>query len=418
MDLTTLNTLRDNPKDLIVLASWFYKCGEPIIDDFEYNALAKSFGDLDIVWDELDEPVELLNKYNIPRNTVTYKEIGQNKYFEKYMDSLYEAGTKSIRPEYDKYDIYDRFVRLKSITDEVVISLKVDGVSTRNILEEENGKWNLVASLSRSRESRGFDYTDGMQLSVKRDLTFPEGTGSIHEGSGKRVLFSFGEAYVERSSLEYLREKYNKQNTWKTPRSTALSMLRDTIYPEDYKYLKYKCFRLDVGCKLSEMYELIKSAGLDTVPYEVIKTEDIPTVNYRIWEMWFDDILVKYRNIQNEQDIEADGIVVAINDQARFNSLGTSTDGKYNNGTFSCKVGPWGSQLYESKVVKIHFDNTGNTSEFSVVAEVEPVKVETGNVVTRVNCFNPKILIDNKINIGSYIKFEYKSASSIVLVYR
>ena len=70
------------------------------------------------------------------------------------------------------------------------------------------------------------------------------------------------------------------------------------------------------------------------------------------------------------------------------------------------------------KVRNIIFDNEGNTSEFSVVAEIEPVVVATDNTVSRVNCFNPKILVDNNINIGSIIRFKYKSASSVVLVYR
>ena len=417
MNESVLHRLRQNPKDLLVIASWFYKIGMPIIEDSEYNTIASTVGDIGVVWDELEKPQELLDRYGIQVEDESEDScIGSNPYFNQYMESLYDAGTKSCNPAYNEDDIYNRMMGLKSVTDELVISLKVDGVSTRNIIEED-GDWNLVASLSRSRVSKGFDYTEGMKLSVRQNLTFPKDAGEIHEHSGKRVLFAFGEAYVERSALQYLREKYNAYDTWKTPRSTALSMLRNVIDKEDYKYLKFKCFKLNVGETLSEMFHIAEDAGLDVVPYEVIRTADIPT-DYISWQDWFNNLVDKYYKIQIDEDIEADGIVVAINNQNQFNTLGESSDGRYNNGMFSCKVGPWGSKTYTSVVTKIHFDNTGNTSEFSIVAEVEPVVVANGNTVTRVNCFNPKILIENKINVGSYIRFEYKSASSIVLVYR
>lgn len=412
-----LSELRQNPRDLVVLASWYYKCGMPIISDHEYNILTSAIGDTEVVWDEIDKPVELMQKYGINENAITYKEIGNNEYYNEYIESLYDAGTRSIKPAYDYRDVYERMISLMSITDELCVSLKVDGVSTRNIIENNNGKWNLVASLSRSRESKGFDYTDGMKLAVQNDLTLPDNVGEIHERSGKRVLFAFGEAYVKRSALEYLREKYGMQDTWKTPRSTALSMLRATVYEEDYKYLKFMCFKLSTGSTLAEMFETASEAGLDVVPYEVIKTRDIP-VDYKEWERWFNELLNKYHNIQVKDDIEADGIVVAINNQGAFNRLGVSNNSKYNNGMFSCKVGPWGSSLYYSTVKNLLFENEGNTSEFSVVAEIEPVVVSTGNTVSRVNCFNLKILVDNDISIGSRICFEYKSASSVVLVYR
>ena len=412
-----LSELRQNPKDLVVLASWYYRCGMPIISDHEFNLLTKDVYDTDVVWDEVEKPVELMRKYGIKEDAISYKEIGNNKYYNEYLESLYNAGTRSIKPAYDYRDIYERMISLMSITDELCISLKVDGVSTRNIIENDDGKWRLVASLSRSRESKGFDYTDGMKLAVANDLTFPNDVGEIHEESGKRVLFSFGEAYVKRSALEYLRERYGMQDTWKTPRSTALSMLRATVYEEDYKYLKFMCFKLSTGSTLSEMYRIAEDAGLDVVPYEVINTKDIPT-DYKEWEKWFNNLLNKYHDIQVKDDIEADGIVVAVNNQGEFNKLGVSNNSKYNNGMFSCKVGPWGSSLYYSTVKNILFENEGNTSDFSVVAEIEPVVVSTGNTVSRVNCFNLKILVDNGISIGSRICFEYKSASSVVLVYK
>ena len=410
----TLNELRQHPEDLIILASWYYKLGEPIISDFEYNALAESFGDTSILWDELEEPTELLERYNLTK--VQYSTIEHNKYFNEYKEVLENASTRSIKATYTYEDAYNRMMSLCSVTDEIVMSLKVDGVSTRNILENDNNEWNLVASLSRSRESTGFDYTDGMVLAVDKDLTFEDNAGCYNEARDKKVIFVFGEAYVERTALTMLREKYGMGDTWKTPRSTALSMLRKVIEPEDYKYLKLKCFKLDVGNTLTDMFNMAEKAGLDVVPYECVKCSDIPK-EYDKWKVWFDSILSKYKDIQDNEDIEADGIVISINNQIDFNNQGTSTDGKYNNAAFSCKFGPWGSVRYVSKIVKIHFDNIGNTSEFSVVAEIEPVVVNNGNTVTRVNCFNPKILIDNKLNIGSYIQFEYKSASSVNLIY-
>lgn len=414
----TLDILRQNPEDLLIVASWFYKCGFPIITDIEYNSLTREIGDTEVVWDDIEEPKELLNKYNLSSYDLKYSEIGDNEKYNIYMDSLYDAGTKSINPCYNMKEVFERTMSLCNLTDEICLSLKVDGVSTRNIIElNDNGEGTIVASLSRSRESRGFDYTDGMKLTVSNSLKFNKDFGEVHERTGNRILFAFGEAYVERGSLEDLREKYNMQGTWKTPRSTALSMLRATVFKEDYKHLKFRCFKLSSGNTLSEMYETAKEAGLDIVPYEVILTKDIPR-EYDVWEIWFNNILSKYYDIQFKEDIEADGIVIAINNQNTFNRLGESNNSKYNNGMFSCKVGPWGSSLYYAKVVNIHFENDGNTSEYSVVAEIEPTVVSTGNTVTRVNCFNLKIIVDNNITVGSTICFEYKSSSSIVLVYK
>lgn len=414
MTESILNNLREEPKDLIVVADWFYKIGEPIISDPEYNGLTTQYGSSNKIWDETGIPRELFEKYGIEVDeSISMKYINN-----EYLKSLHDAGTKSISPAYTERDCYNRMMGLVVISDEIVISLKVDGISTRNIIElNDDNEWSLVASLSRSRESKGFDYTDGMRLTVPNKLRFNEDAGDIHDVSGKRVIFSFGEAYVERSKLEYLRQKYGKINTWKTPRSTALSMLRDVVQEEDYRYLKYRCFKLNVGETLSDMLIMAENSGLDIVPFEVIKSKDVPR-EYSEWLKWFNNMLDKYHNIQIERDIEADGIVVAINNQSDFDNVGVSNDGKYNNATFSCKVGPWGSIEYESKVRNIIFDNEGNTSEFSVVAEIEPVVVATDNTVSRVNCFNPKILVDNNINIGSIIRFKYKSASSVVLVYR
>ena len=412
-----LSILRNNPKDLILLSNFFYRVGEPIISDIEWNALTDKHPDVNRHWDDEIDVSVIVEKYGINLPEYSGRTVDDNYIFNRYMDSLEGAGTKSISPAYTYDDVYSRMMSLAYHTDEIVASLKVDGISTRNIIEQDNnGEWRLVASLSRSRESRGFDYTNGMKLVVPNALKFDKNAGLVHEESGKRVIFSFGEAYVKRSVLKELRERYGKQNTWKTPRSTALSMLRDIISKEDYKHLIYRCFKLDIGGKLSDMLRIASDSGLDIVPFEVIKTDDIPK-DRKEWDTWFNNLLSKYHSIQEKEDIEADGIVIAVNDQSDFNSFGESTDGRYNNATFSCKVGPWGSHYYESVVKKLHFENEGNTSEFSVVAEVEPVVVATGNTVSRVNCFNLKILIDNNINIGSIIKFEYKSASSIVLVY-
>lgn len=412
-----LNLLRENPDDLIILASWFYKNGENLISDFEYNMLTSKYKDLHFVWDELEEPKELLDKYGIDTDFNTGSLVSNDEERVLYLSLLADAGTKSIKPFYDERDIYNHFYNLRNCVSEIVVSLKVDGVSTRNIFEynEADGLWYFKASLSRSRESTGFDYTDGMQYVLNKGYKFNSNCGEVSE-SGKRIIYSFGEAYVERSALDYLRKKYKKQDTWKTPRSTALSMLRAVVNKDDYQYLKYKCFNMSVGSTQEEMLKDTLNAGIDIVPYEVIRFEDIPK-DFNGWSIWFNNLIDKYNNIQNEYDIEADGIVFSVNNQVEFNSFGQSTDGKYNNGNFSCKVKHWGSHIYESEVVDIHFDNEGNTSEYSVVAEVKPVVVSTGNTVRRVNCFNPGVLIKNNINIGSVIKFEYKSASSIVLVY-
>lgn len=413
----TLKLLRENPRDLIIIASWFYKNGEELISDFEYNILSNDYGDLHIVWDELEEPKELLDRYNIKVKFNNVQTVSFNKERESYLNLLADAGTKSIKPFYSEVDIYNQFCHLKKYVDELVVSLKVDGVSTRNIFElnEDDGLWYFKASLSRSRESTGFDYTDGMRYVLSGGYKFDANCGELSE-SGKRIIYSFGEAYVERSALEYLRNKYRKGDTWKTPRSTALSMLRAVIGKDDYKYLKYKCFNMSVGSSQKEMLDMTRDAGIDIVPYEIVSLKDVPD-DYDEWLVWFNSVLDKYHQIQVDRDIEADGIVFSVNNQVEFNNFGQSTDGKYNNGNFSCKVKHWGSHIYESKVVNINFDNAGNTSEYSVVAEVEPVVVSTGNTVRRVNCFNPRVLIRNNINIGSTIKFEYKSASSIVLVY-
>lgn len=422
MDEQLLTVLRENPQDLLVLSAWYYKLGSPIISDVEYNTLAKELSeegkDLKVVWDEVDEPIDLMRKYGLTPSDVSYNLVSDSEVTMQYLDTLADAGTKSCYPCYNLEDVYQNMMNLCKYTDELVMSLKVDGVSTRNVLEEEHDNvFKLKASLSRSRESRGFDYTKGMQLAVPQELTFNSEYGTEHERTGKKVILAFGEAYVKRTELNRLRKQYGKEDTWKTPRSTALSFLRDTLATSEYHNLIFKCFKLNVGDTLTEMFEVAEKAGLDVVPYELYKTEDIPK-DRRTWEVWFKEVCDKFFNIQNEEDIEADGIVISINNQTEFSSLGESTDGRYNNAMFSCKAYHWGSKTYSTKVKEILFENKGNTAEFSVIARVEPVTVEEGNTVTRVNCFNPRILVMNNINIGSEIEFEYKGASSIVLKYK
>lgn len=395
------------------ISRWFYKLGQPIVPDKFYDQIHKAFIEEGIATDLTSSHYEDDNfpydsfihygvdcePYELAENN--YKILSKTSRLSKWETELQDEESKSIYPLESISQAWSWFY--DKLGKEIVLSLKVDGINTKNLYAlTDSNQLRHEVSATRSRSGSGIDITENMSKVLPKTLNLDK--------QESQTVFIRGEAYVPSKALPYLRDKYNQP--YKIPRSTGLSAIRVGFNPEDMHLLKLKVFKVGLGDTVSEGYEIAKSLGFDTPPYEVIKVPAHLTAE--TFEEWLNPILDKYKKIGTEEDIPSDGLVAQINNLTDFNERGSF--GNYNHGAIAIKFGPWQSGIYQGIVTRIQI--VPKRENCSYVATIEPVTVASGVDVKRVNIFNADIMIANNIKVGSVITFEYKSESSVNLIYK
>lgn len=393
MDIANKLYMDKRYRDLYILARFMYRVGYPILSDSDYDGLNR----LIIRSNQLSEYVNrTYDDDPIPYNLI--KEFSLSSYLPKlgtmsrYSKYLDEEKSLSISAVTNIDEVFD-FVK-KSRGQDLVLSLKVDGVNIKNLYVENTHE----LSMSRGRKGEGFDVTENARNVLPQKID-----------NDNIMLKVFTEMVVPKVHLTELQQRYNPDK-YKTPKSSALSMLRVRHTSYDYDKLQPYAFNAE-GFDCSTKLELLKKLeenGFKVVPYRGIKNEEIPSDRDK-FNQWFtnlaDEMYFKYK------DIPSDGLVFEIDNLNFVDEI----NGQYSNRNIAVKLGYWKFDCYESIVTDIIFEQQRINKSCRI--NIKPIITNDGATVSFINGYNPSIIIENNINIGSKVKFERHSntISNLVL---
>jgi len=353
MNTDSFNESRTKEELLYIEAARAYNKGNDIMSDQEFN--------------ELEEKLRKAGS-----NIVNYTH-------DQLADSDLDEETFSILPIYNWEDVYSWIDDTRE--EEFILSQKVDGVNAKIAFSTKTQLWKAQ---SRARDGRSaFDYSEALKHILPLQ---PDNIGTV------------GEVYLPEEYLEYFREKYNRPDKFKLPRSAAIMLLRcpQDYEVEDLKLLQFRAFSLTVPCATKEdEFKELGRRGF-TVPSFITTSKSNVKENYQSLE---------------DSTIPLDGVVLEVNNK----SFVPEVKGKYQSSQIAVKIGVYGDKVHEAVVVDIHIEPArGN---FGVVLEIEPYLMPDGATITRVNAFNIGIVLRKGIKKGDKIKFNRKANGMTVLVY-
>jgi len=217
-----LNGNRTEDELLYIEASRAYNEGEDIMTDHEFNELEE----------RLREAGSDIVHY-------THDQLAEGDLDEE---------TFSILPVYSWEEVYAWFQDTGEET--CILSQKVDGVNAKVAYSTNTQRW---VAQSRARDGRSaFDYSEALN-----HILPPQNDN----------LGAVGEVYLPEEYLSYFREKYNRPDKFKLPRSGAIMLLRR---PQDYdiddlKLLQFRAFSLTIPCATKEQeFEELRTRGFQT----------------------------------------------------------------------------------------------------------------------------------------------------------
>lgn len=383
-------------RDLWILARYFYRVGEPILSDEkyeEYTSVLKEAGIPTLTeyfnrtYDEDPIPTELLKRLGIVPIEIETTQT-DSKYFE-VLDEDKSLGCKAVTTYGDAWEFFQHF---RNLHKDLIVSLKLDGINTKNLYSEGE----LKLSLSRGRSSESFNFTKQTKLVLPKQIPLRN-----------RDLKIVGESWVSFEGLTELRKI--DSGKYKTCKSAAISMLRVRHPLELYKFLNTTIFFVDgIADTISESFEILEQSGFSVVPHILIRWEEIPETlsDFKEWskskifdEMWC-----------MGEGIPSDGIVVEVNDLT-FNR---TVENQYADTQLALKFEQWSFNVYAGIVKNVLWRQ--NRVHASLRVEIEPVETVDGCTAQFINVFNPAILINNEIKVGSIVYFERNSGAVNILV--
>ena len=399
--------------ELYAIARFFYRFGFPIISDAKYDLLDKQMKaehpEEEICkrsYDDDPVPMDLLDRTQIDKGFLakliygTKREVSEKnrEIFDKY---LAVEKSKSINAFFEWVDAMPWLYSMRGRM--LNLSLKVDGNNTQSVYlpsKENPDILEYQVTFSRGREAQPFDLTAGCSRIFPQRIRIP----------GLQYLILRAEIYCDPYALDDLNLKYGTELV--TPRGVGLSMARTNGYQdEDYAYLMYNSFYASFGTRVSETFDKLFDAGVDTVPYYTMELPADATES-QIHEMVF-QAMSGLKQFADEHGIPSDGVVVQVDSTDTAGEM--ATDGMYDAGIIAIKTDFWKPDVLSSEVLRIEI--TQQQERANCVAIVKPVQTASGKTISRVNCFNPDILISAGIKPGSIIQFNYKNETTVDLIY-
>lgn len=377
---------------VFVLARYFYRIGEPVVNDPYYDRLEKllkehcydTFKDyFERTYDEDPIPYELLEEMGVKPIVPT----SCTERLELY-EYLNEDKSFSIESVTSYEEAYPFFRTLRESKLDFSVSLKVDGVNTKNLYVD--GKFAL--SLSRGRdEGDSFDYTDNEAKVIPPIFK-----------NGQKIMKLTGESYVVDEGLPLLRQKYRKPEGYVSGKSSAISLLRVEHELEDYQYLKTRVFSAEgIADTMTEMFRKLEDAGFDTVPHFTLSWECIPETEDEFKSWLKSEVFDKIWEMS--KGIPSDGVVIEVDD---LSWVGTQHN-QYVSRQLALKFEQWSYQVYKGVITDIRIEQRRVNK--SVRVEIEPLRTLDGNQARVINSFNPAILINNDLYVGKEVYFERNS---------
>lgn len=382
-----------------ILARYFYKIGQPKIDDAMYDRLEKTIKEkaydqykeyLTRTYDDDPVPVQLLDYIGVKP---VFGALNKDR-LDLY-GYLNEEKSFSIESVTSYEEAYTFFLKLVENQLDFVVSLKLDGVNTKMLYMNDK----FALSLSRGRSSDSLDFTDNSARILPQTLN-----------TGKDILRVTGESYVVNEGLPVLRKKYDKDDGFVSGKSAAVSLLRVSYDTEDYQFIKTKVFFAEgLDDTLTGTFEKLKDNGFDTVPYKKISWKDIP-IEKEKFNSWLKAEVFDYLADEGK-GIPSDGVVVEVDD---LNWVG-EVHNQYVSRQLALKFEQWSYQLYKGVITNILVEQRRVNK--SIRIEIEPLTTVDGCKAAVINGFTPAILIANDYCVGSTVPFERNSNAYNNVVY-
>lgn len=390
-----VKTLLDKNRfdSLFILSRFMYRVGTPIINDIRYNTLEKAFIEKGYLpeytsrtYDDDPIPYTLLREFGL--ESYVPKDLVSSKYIEHFDKDK----SLSIQPLTEYKDIY-RFIMEKQ--QDLVVMLKVDGINVKNLYKHKG----LELSMSRGRNGSGFDLTRNTSkvLPSKLNTKYDELKITL-------------ESFVYENALPYFRNKYDVDK-YKTSKSAGISLLRVPHDLNDYKHLGTLAFGIDGALHLKTKMEslaYLKELGFTVVPHILIKWNSIPR-DYDTFVIWLNKLCKEF--YVRTQALPSDGLVFEVNDLNYIDNV----NNQYSNKNIAVKLSYWGFDKYIGVVEDIIIEQQRVTA--SCRLKIKPLRTKDGCDATYINSYNPSILVNNNINIGSEIVFERNSGAINSLLY-
>lgn len=404
---------RFNDLEVYTLLRFFYRFGLPIVSDYIYDKMEKdlrarypeepvckrSYDDDPIPYELLEKTA--LNKELFSKLIYGSKQVSSEENLQIFQKYLAVEKSKSINAFFEWQDAMPWLYKMRG--KRLNLSLKVDGNNTQTVYLPSKDNPDILeyaVTFSRGREAQPFDLTSGCSRILPQRLRLP----------GLPYLILRAEIYCDPEAMDGLNLKYGTDLV--TPRGVGLSMARTNGYAdEDYAHLKYNAFYATYGKSTSEMFDTLYEQSVDTVPYYLV---DIPE---NATESEIHDLMYKYmlglKGYADGNNIPSDGVVVQLDNTLAASDL--ATDEMYDAGIIALKTDFWRPDVLESEVVRIEIAQQQERA--NCVAIIKPVMTSSGKTISRVNCFNPDILISAGIKPGSVIQFNYKNETTVDLIY-
>ena len=396
--------IEERYKDAFLLSRFTYRVGEPFLSDAEYkrfeDIINNKFGWTyltDHSYDDDPIPYDLLEEFNLNHLNFLDDDVP-----EELINSSVGDRTMSIKPLDNYKDAYEFF--MASPNEDKVMSTKCNGINTNQTFKREvsdGDSFKYIGGLTRGR--------DGNCINISKNMVR---ITSLHKTikTTKDKVVVYGESLVDNSVYKLLPRKDGGSFT--SSRMAAVSMLR-VGEPEAYfKNLKFYAYRADgLECNTAwETFERLEELGFITPPKLFIKAEEVPK-DFEEFKVWLKDKMDWFYVENKNNDLPADGIVVDINDKSYVGE----TDGHYTSRDCALKFEYWSEKYYVGVIRDIEIKQQRVNA--SVVVLIEPLVTEDGTTATRITGYNPSILIENNLCIGSKIYFARNSeAISCVLV--
>lgn len=381
-------------EDLFILARYLYRIGRPIMNDQEYDKLEKVFRQHGLLLDYLNRtydddpvPVKLLEELNL-----THLIPQKSGSTSEYAFALDEEKSLSIKAVTTVDEVYSFVEGVRG--QDLIMSLKLDGVNSKSLYVDGN----FELCLSRARSGDGIDYTKNIRNILP---------SSINNTSKFTKVFS--ESFVLENYLPVLRQI--DPTSYKTPKSSAISLLRVTHEDKHYKYLKSLAFTVEgvEGLKTKEdELKYLKANGFNTTPYLVFKADSIPKERLA-FEQWLLNICKVFHD--KTQAIPSDGLVLEVNDL----SFESNINHQYSSKNIAIKLAQWKHKKYKGIVEDIILEQ--KRVKASCRVKIKSMHTADGCSADYINVFNPSIIINQGITIGSEVEFERNSGAVNCLLY-
>lgn len=357
--------------------------GEPLVEDSVYDQHKR-------LLEALKPDSELLHR--------NWEKDGEDALDIELDYYLQEKGMKSIRTCTNNDDLEAKKGHLSKLGKDYVeclVSTKLNGHSFRAVYKFGD----LVEATTRGRTGKGKDILRHMKMLLPNHVECWECT---------ELTEVRGELLIKQSLYD---SKY--AGVYASPLSTVTSFRKASASDEEICELSAVCYKLfqtdDPFDTLEEEFQHLESVGFEIPYYETQMIElggFVKQVN-KITDLWG----AKYK-AGELSEYNCDGIVIAVNDNSSFYSLGVEGNAYLAN--LAVKMGVWECNHYISIIDRIEWEH--GKQWLIPKARIKPVKTVSGQTVYVVPLYSVGVMQRMGLSVGSEIHFRFGGETGVMLL--